>query len=235
MGEKKDKNGTYFKEYFSTTKKEDIYRTQMNGLADSAQNTFTPVSMAAIVLKGNREQTAMEEWVDSYVEAAKELAAINQYRSNGSHPHCKPIYKYYYTLPAIFLARHAAELAIKEATQKIGGEIDTHAHNLVSLWHSFLSNFPKSKPPKDKNISKNILSFLEILSHLDDDGTKVRYPANQKGQFTHEEFEWVNCADLTNKVQDLISVLRAIDYNAVKAANKKEDESKKARKERKLK
>lgn len=225
---KKRKTGLIFKKDFVAPEQANIYRAYMNKFSDPALDSFSPVSVALTSRKDIKEPTAMAEWVNSYKEAARELAIINQKRSNGyivgTKPILRPVYGFYYTLPIIFLARHAAELAIKEATQKAGGKVNTNEHNLINLWNSFVNNFPDNKIPVDKNIAKKILSFLKLLSHLDDDGTKVRYAVDQMGNQTHEEFEWVNGIALADKVASLVDVLRFIDYEYVKDVKKTEKE-----------
>ena len=170
-----------------------------------------------------KNKLAIEEWVNSYVGAAKELAQLNQDRCNGGKTKARYVLcKYNYTLPTVFLIRHAAELAIKEAIDKSGKEPNNSTHDLDKLWSSLLSQLPKSKTQTDRQIINQAHKFLQYISHLDNDGTKVRYPVDKNGNYTHAEFEWIDCIKLSNTLDAFVTTLRSIDWEHVKASKGKE-------------
>lgn len=223
MKQKKEQNGLIFKSYFHAPNEGEAYKSAMNKLSDKTLNNFTPVSMATTAKEELKNILAIEEWVDSYVEAAKELARLNQDRCNGGKTGVRYVlYKYNYTLPTIFLIRHAAELAIKEAIDKSGKEPNNCTHNLDKLWSSFLSQLPKSRTQTDRKIINQAHKYLQYISHLDNDGTKVRYPVDKNGNYTHAEFEWVDCIKLSNTLDAFVTTLRSIDWEHVKASMEKE-------------
>ena len=222
MKQKIAKAGLIFKNGLSVPQQKEIYKDEMEKLSDKTLENFTPISMTTAVKSEFKKEATIEEWVNSYMEAAKELAQLNQKRSNGRNMGDKyTLYKYTYTLPTLFLIRHTAELAIKEATEK-SGKVPNDTHNLLDLWCSFLDRLPKSKTPIDKAIIKKAHIFLQLLSQLDDDGTKVRYAIDKVGNYTHGEFEWVNCIKLSNTLSAFVTTLRSIDWAYVKAAKAKE-------------
>lgn len=226
MKKKKDKGGLVFKIGLSVPQQKEIYKDRMEKLSDKTLNNFTPVSMTTTAKEELKNKLAIEEWVDSYVGAAKELARLNQDRCNGGKTGVRYVlYKYNYTLPTIFLIRHAAELAIKEVIDKSGKEPNNCTHNLDKLWSSFLSRLPKSRTQTDRDIINQAHKFLQYISHLDNDGTKVRYPVDKNGGYTHAEFEWVDCIKLSNTLDAFVTTLRSIDWEYVK--NSKEKEAKK--------
>lgn len=226
MKKKKDKAGLIFKIGLSVPQQKEIYKDRMEKLSDKTLNNFTPVSMTTTAKEELKNELAIEEWVDSYVGAAKELARLNQDRCNGGKTGVRYVlYKYNYTLPTIFLIRHAAELAIKEVIDKSGKEPNNCTHNLDKLWSSFLSRLPKSRTQTDRDIINQAHKFLQYISHLDNDGTKVRYPVDKNGGYTHAEFEWVDCIKLSNTLDAFVTTLRSIDWEYVK--NSKEKEAKK--------
>lgn len=223
MKQKKEQNGLIFKSYFHAPNEGEVYKSAMNKLSDKTLNSFTPVSMATTAKEELKSKLAIEEWVDSYVGAAKQLAQLNQNRCNGGKTEIRYVlYKYNYTLPTVFLIRHAAELALKEAIEKGGHTPSNETHNLIKLWNSLVSQLPKNKTPNDRKIMKESLSFLQVLSHLDDDGTKVRYAIDKEGNYTHEKFEWVDCIRLSNTLSAFVTTLRSIDWTYVKATKEKE-------------
>ena len=231
---KADNKGLIFEKSFKAPKESDIYKPYMEyGLSDPSLEDFTPIWM----MRANKddERGAKKEWVDSYKEAAKMLSIVNQEHAIGKRiatPNKETnsflagakytFYSYQLTLPAIFLTRHAAELAIKEAIELAGGKSKDATHNLERLWHSFLARLPEDKIPFDRANIKQMKSYLTILMHLDDDGTKVRYATDKKGNYTHEKYEWVNCALLSKSLDAFIDSLRSVNYEYIQMANKKE-------------
>lgn len=223
MKQKKDKTGLIFKIGLSVPQQKEIYKDRMEKLSDKTLNNFTPISMATTAKEELKNKLAIEEWVNSYVGAAKELAQLNQDRCNGGKTRARYVLcKYNYTLPTVFLIRHAAELAIKEAIDKSGKEPNNSTHDLDKLWSSLLSQLPKSKTQTDRQIINQAHKFLQYISHLDNDGTKVRYPVDKNGNYTHAEFEWIDCIKLSNTLDAFVTTLRSIDWEHVKASKGKE-------------
>lgn len=221
MKKKKDKVGLIFKIGLSVPQQKEIYKDRMEKLSDKTLNNFTPISMATTAKEELKNKLVIEEWVDSYVGAAKELAQLNRNRCNGGKTGYA-LYKYNYTLPTVFLIRHAAELAIKEAIDKSGKVPNNSTHNLDKLWNSLSSQLPESKTPNDRKTIQQVRMFLQYISHLDSDGTKARYAVDKKGNYTHAEFEWVDCIKLSNTLDAFVTTLRSIDWEHVKASKGKE-------------
>lgn len=223
MKKKKDKAGLIFKIGLSVPQQKEIYKDRMEKLSDKTLNSFTPISMATTAKEELKNKLVIEEWVDSYVGAAKELAQLNQNRCNGGKAGALyALYKYNYTLPTVFLIRHAAELAIKEAIDKSGKVPNNSTHDLDKLWNSLSSQLPESKTPNDRKTIQQVRTFLQYISHLDNDGTKARYAVDKKGNYTHVKFEWVNCIKLSNTLDAFVTTLRSIDWEHVKASKEKE-------------
>lgn len=226
--------GLIFKKSFKAPKETDIFKPCMEGFSDPTLADFTPLSSTTTNKAEIRRIATMEEWVNSYREAAKQLSVRNQERCIGTKAARQnknadyelpwyveyAFYSFYFTPPAVFLARHAVELTIKEAMEKISDSPQKPIHNLISLWDSLVSNFPKGPVPFDRKTIKEIRRFLEIISLLDDDGTKVRYPFDRDGNYTQKEFVWVNCLLLSEFLDDFVDTLRSIDYKYVRAAKK---------------
>lgn len=221
MKQKKEQNGLIFKSYFHAPNEGEVYKSAMNKLSDKTLNHFTPISMATTAKEEFKNKLAIEEWVNSYVGAAKQLAQLNQNRCNGGKTGYA-LYKYNYTLPTVFLIRHAAELAIKEAIDKSGKVPNSSTHDLDKLWNSISSQLPESKTPNDRKTIQQVRAFLQYISHLDKDGTKARYAVDKNGNYTHAKFEWVDCIKLSNTLDAFVTTLRSIDWEHVKALKEKE-------------
>lgn len=221
MKQKKEQNGLIFKSYFHAANEGEVYKSAMNKLSDKTLNNFTPISMATTAKEEFKNKLAIEEWVNSHVEAAKQLAQLNQNRCNGGKTGYA-LYKYNYTLPTVFLIRHAAELAIKEAIDKSGKVPNSSTHDLDKLWNSISSQLPESKTPNDRKTIQQVRTFLQYISHLDKDETKARYAVDKNGNYTHAKFEWVDCIKLSNTLDAFVTTLRSIDWEHVKASKEKE-------------
>lgn len=221
MKQKKEQNGLIFKSYFHAPNEGEVYKSAMNKLSDKTLNNFTPIFMATTAKEEFKNKLAIEEWVNSYVGAAKQLAQLNQNRCNGGKTGYA-LYKYNYTLPTVFLIRHAAELAIKEAIDKSGKVPNSSTHDLDKLWNSISSQLPESKTPNDRKTIQQVRTFLQYISHLDKDGTKARYAVDKNGNYTHAKFEWVDCIKLSNTLDAFVTTLRSIDWEHVKASKEKE-------------
>lgn len=221
MKQKKEQNGLIFKSYFHAPNEGEVYKSAMNKLSDKTLNNFTPISMATTAKEEFKNKLAIEEWVNSYVGAAKQLAQLNQNRCNGGKTRYA-LYKCNYTLPTVFLIRHAAELAIKEAIDKSGKVPNSSTHDLDKLWNSISSQLPESKTPNDRKTIQQVRTFLQYISHLDKDGTKARYAVDKNGNYTHAKFEWVDCIKLSNTLDAFVTTLRSIDWEHVKASKEKE-------------
>lgn len=221
MKQKKEQNGLIFKSYFHAPNEGEVYKSAMNKLSDKTLNNFTPISMATTAKEEFKNKLAIEEWVNSYVGAAKQLAQLNQNRCNGGKTGYA-LYKYNYTLPTVFLIRHAAELAIKEAIDKSGKVPNSSTNDLDKLWNSISSQLPESKTPNDRKTIQQVRTFLQYISHLDKDGTKARYAVDKNGNYTHAKFEWVDCIKLSNTLDAFVTTLRSIDWEHVKASKEKE-------------
>ena len=208
MKQKKEQNGLIFKSYFHAPNEGEVYKSAMNKLSDKTLNNFTPISMATTAKEEFKNKLAIEEW-------------LNQNRCNGGKTGYA-LYKYNYTLPTVFLIRHAAELAIKEAIDKSGKVPNSSTHDLDKLWNSISSQLPESKTPNDRKTIQQVRTFLQYISHLDKDGTKARYAVDKNGNYTHAKFEWVDCIKLSNTLDAFVTTLRSIDWEHVKASKEKE-------------
>lgn len=241
---KKNSAGNIFKQEFKAPEEGVIYKTFINGFSIQELQHYTPISLAAANKENIKRRGTAKEWVDSYTEAAIALSKINQERCCNSNAearnkienpyirHSKYVFfSYQLTLPIIFLTRHAAELALKEAIELAGGKLNNQTHDLIKLWNSLLSNFIENKSPFDTNNITQMHSYLQILSHLDDSGTKVRYATDKDGNYTHNNIEWVDCVLLTNKLKSFIESLRSIDYEYVNYSNPKNSKRNKTSKE----
>lgn len=98
----------------------------------------------------------------------------------------------YLRLPAFFLARHSAELHLKEVIQDYcaatGNLYDAAGiHSLVSLWNRVTKLMPIV--PEDE-WSAHVGRLIQHMHDFDPDGQRFRYPENNDGvPFLHTRVE----------------------------------------------
>lgn len=89
----------------------------------------------------------------------------------------------YLRLPLFFLARHSAELHLKNVIAQFSSEAgQTHdaasTHSLLTLWNRATQLVPLS--PEDQ-WSSHVGRLIAHLHEFDPDGQRFRYPADNKG------------------------------------------------------
>lgn len=104
----------------------------------------------------------------------------------------------YLRLPLFFLARHTAELHLKEVIQEFctarGESYDVAGtHSLITLWNRATSLL--SIPPDDE-WSANVGRLLQHMHDFDPKGQRFRYPDDNDGvPFQHTRVELERLAD----------------------------------------
>jgi hypothetical protein len=89
----------------------------------------------------------------------------------------------YLRLPLFFLARHAAELHLKQVIQEYspvtGGPSDVTGHSLVALWNKAAR---LAQIPPDDHWSAHVGRLIQHLHDFDPDGQRFRYPDDIVGK-----------------------------------------------------
>ncbi len=155
-----------------------------------------------------------ENYLDGYIEAAVELAdAIVNKRLYGKRDTL--------ILPILYNARHATELNIKFAYDKLisSGAIKDDGrgldHNIFAYWQHL----------RDSNIGdielRRIVAALEVfvrsLARIDSDGQELRYHRNRESGISLEKFAIVNVRLVQENLRELQTQLsnlkcRTLDY-----------------------
>ncbi|TGS14455.1 hypothetical protein EN852_014740 [Mesorhizobium sp. M2E.F.Ca.ET.209.01.1.1] len=153
-----------------------------------------------------------ENYLDGYIEAAIELAdAIVE----------KKLYEKRDTLilPILYNARHATELNIKFAYEKLisAGAIrdDGHGldHNISAYWQHL----------RDSNVGdiklRHIVAALEVfvrsLARIDADGQELRYHRNRDNDLSLEKFSIVNLSLVQKSLRELHALLSDLKYRTL--------------------
>lgn len=191
-----------------------VMKSQMNGLNDPTLRDFSMLSSSALMKEDFKSEMFEEEFIYSFLNAAKELAAAG--REAIDHSGVYVILEYSYAIPVLFLTRHCIELAIKQAIRKCGGE-PKREHSLTKLWSSLLSWFPRQKCHEDNSVISNMGDFIEAIAEIDDNGISLRYPKDNAGNLTQDKQLFVNDEEVTSYLENFVKQMELIDFDIIAA------------------
>ncbi|MEF2744341.1 MAG: hypothetical protein U0N57_02720 [Collinsella sp.] len=91
----------------------------MDGFNDPTLRDFSLLDSSALMKDEFKADKFDDEFIRSFLNAAKELAAAG--RKAIDKPGMYLMLEYSYAIPVMFLTRHCIELAIKRAIKRCGG------------------------------------------------------------------------------------------------------------------
>ncbi|BCH27819.1 hypothetical protein [Mesorhizobium sp. L-8-3] len=152
-----------------------------------------------------------ENYVDGYIEAAMELAdAVIEKQLFGKRDTL--------VLPILYNARHAIELALKFATDRlvaaqiVGGD-RKRDHNIKAQWerlhHAAIG---------DEALSRTIAAlepFIESLSRIDSDGQELRYHRNRDDDPSLADYALANLKVIQTSLGELKTLIDDLQYRTV--------------------
>lgn len=103
---------------FPKYKDQQVMKPQMDGLDDPTLRYFTLLDSSALVKDELKADRFDDEFIKSFLNAAKELAAAG--RRATDRPGMYVFLEHSYAIPVMFLTRHCIELSIKRAIKKMG-------------------------------------------------------------------------------------------------------------------
>lgn len=176
--------GRVFKKHvFPNFKAETLIKHQMNGLDDPSLSDYQLLSVASLSKPECKEERFENEYIKSFLNAAKLLACEGACRT--ARPGIYVLFEHSYPLPVLYLCRHCVELSIKRAVVSSGGEAKS-THDLERLWNAFSSLHPGSKTRDDRHAMKWLNDFAIFFHRIDPTGTKLRYSHDRNG-FSQQE------------------------------------------------
>jgi hypothetical protein len=153
-----------------------------------------------------------ENYIDGYIEAAIELVdAIFDKQLMGKRDTL--------VLPILYNARHAIELALKFATERLieAGVIKDNgrklSHNIKHYW----DHLHNSKIG-DEKLSQTIAAlkpYVESLSQIDSDGQELRYYRNRDDDPSLANYATANLRLIQASLRELEKLLSALKYRTV--------------------
>jgi hypothetical protein len=153
-----------------------------------------------------------ENYIDGYIEAAIELAdAIFEKKLFGKRDTL--------VLPILYNARHAIELALKFATERlieacvIKDDGRRVTHNIKAYWDHL-----HNSAIGDEKLSRTIAAlkpFVDSLSQIDADGQELRYHRNRDDDLSLAKYATANLRLIRASLQELEQLLSALKYRTV--------------------
>lgn len=201
-------NDHVFPKYMS----QQVMRSQMDGFNDPTLRDFSLLDSSALMKDEFKADKFDDEFIRSFLNAAKELAAAG--RKAIDKPGMYLMLEYSYAIPVMFLTRHCIELAIKRAIKRCGAE-PKRDHGLTSLWNSLLSRFPRQKCREDNRTIKNMGAFVKAVADIDNNGISLRYPQDKSGRLTQDRPLFVNNEEVVSYLEKFVEQLELIDFDCI--------------------
>lgn len=201
-------NDHVFPKYMS----QQVMKSQMDGFNDPTLRDFSLLDSSALMKDEFKADKFDDEFIRSFLNAAKELAAAG--RKAIDKPGMYLMLEYSYAIPVMFLTRHCIELAIKRAIKRRGAE-PKRDHGLTSLWNSLLSRFPRQKCREDNRTIKNMGAFVKAVADIDNNGISLRYPQDKSGRLTQDRPLFVNNEEVVSYLEKFVEQLELIDFDCI--------------------
>ena len=201
-------NDHVFPKYMS----QQVMKSQMDGFNDPTLRDFSLLDSSALMKDEFKADRFDDEFIRSFLNAAKELAAAG--RKAIDKPGMYLMLEYSYAIPVMFLTRHCIELAIKRAIKRCGAE-PKRDHGLTSLWNSLLSRFLRQKCREDNRAIKNMGAFVKAVADIDNNGISLRYPQDKSGRLTQDRPLFVNNEEVVSYLEKFVEQLELIDFDCI--------------------
>lgn len=201
-------NDHVFPKYMS----QQVMKSQMDGFNDPTLRDFSLLDSSALMKDEFKADKFDDEFIRSFLNAAKELAAAG--RKAIDKPGMYLMLEYSYAIPVMFLTRHCIELAIKRAIKRCGAE-PKRDHGLTSLWNSLLSRFPRQKCREDNRTIKNMGAFVKAVADIDNNGISLRYPQDKSGRLTQDRPLFVNNEEVVSYLEKFVEQPELIDFDCI--------------------
>ncbi len=201
-------NDHVFPKYMS----QQVMKSQMDGFNDPTLRDFSLLDSSALMKDEFKADRFDDEFIRSFLNAAKELAAAG--RKAIDKPGMYLMLEYSYAIPVMFLTRHCIELAIKRAIKRCGAE-PKRDHGLTSLWNSLLSRFLRQKCREDNRTIKNMGAFVKAVADIDNNGISLRYPQDKSGRLTQDRPLFVNNEEVVSYLEKFVEQLELTDFDCI--------------------
>jgi len=150
-----------------------------------------------------------ENYIDGYIDAAKALAeAVIERKLFGARDTL--------VLPILYNARHAVELVLKFATERLANagavpRIGMHSHNVMTYWRHV-------ETVGDEKLREELAAlkpFVASLNRIDTDGQALRYHVTREGARSLDDRGLANLEVIRESLYTLSEVISAFKYRTL--------------------
>jgi|GEM_PF-3177172 len=144
-----------------------------------------------------KDQELEQEYLRSYLRAAKDLQAINYRRSHPNNMPAMLIRKDQICIPFLFLCKHTLELAMKYKLKTIGAGYPAK-HSLEKLWAQLKSH-----------LEIDNAQYEELIKGLDklDENYALRYSESKSGDKNKGEVITIHTQRIMATTEELFNLL----------------------------
>lgn len=171
-------------------------KEQFNGLTKEVYK-WDFISISPFFKEELRDKTAEKEIIDAYLHSA-ECLYMCFHKENNPDNGIKVFRMNQMCMPFLFLCRHTIELSIKAVLNKKEGKAKK-IHKLKELWEELKKVIELNNDDFDM--------LIEVLNTIDDDGCKLRYSNDGKGNNYNEKPCFVRTDLILNTTRDLYNFL----------------------------
>lgn len=158
-----------------------------------------------------------ENYLDGYIEAAIELAEA--VLAKGMHDKRDTLF-----LPILYSARHAIELLLKFAIDKLHRANvirDLHPVNHDILSHLIHIEDAEIGDALIKECLRGLRPFIESLSRIDEDGQELRYSITTDGKKSMEDRSLANLVTIYSSLKKVEKMMTQLKYRLVDFASER--------------
>ena len=145
------------------------------------------------------------EMVQSYLHAASILSdnlCINDIKLISLRSIC---------IPFLYLCRHTAELAVKNALEITNIKINTPSHKIKKMWKLFIEKNQLYINDNETAFIDRISTFVDILDTIDDDGIHLRYATSNNNELYRKTPLLINPNTFITELSNMVVTLSCID------------------------
>lgn len=156
--------------------KNKFIREKFNGLTEEVYK-WDFISISPFFTEDLRTKTSEKEIIDAYLHSAECLYMCFHKESNPIE-NMKVFRMNQMCMPFLFLCRHTLELLIKAVLNSKQGKVKK-IHKLQELWNKLKNEIEINNADFDM--------LIDVLNTIDDDGCKLRYASDGKGNNYNEK------------------------------------------------
>ena len=195
----------FSKYLFDDFKETEIYRKTMN-INDPDLEKYFFIAANPAIKDESREIYAEEEYINSYLNAAKILIDSIKYPKG-----IKVIINdHSLSIPILFSCRHCVELSIKFFLRSKTNFSPKTNHDIKTLWGELKKDILKDQDKEGLQTIENMERFVEFILSVDKESTRLRYSKQKDNSYSLKDLNFVNLRRIVDLTDKFVKQLDAI-------------------------